>query len=221
MKLNQPQILVMIVALVLLVALLVVGILYVTQRPDPSDAPTDGPGTVPDPDPSASSAEPTAVPDGVTVDPITGEAVVIVPDAEVESGVTSAEAQVEALLLGLKNRDAEAIVKTYHPNYWTKEGVTVEEAVENTEGLLEELALEDVTYSVKSLNDASEESAQQHRKVAEGYEIAADRIGGVRQAMIEFSYRYETETYSMLLVFDLIEIDGNWFVATDLGQMFY
>lgn len=221
MKLNQTQILVMVIALVLLVALLVVGILYVTQRPAAPDAPADGQESSVPSDPSAPTTVPTAVPEGVTVDPITGEAVTVIPDAEVKTGVSSAEAQADALLLGLKNNDAEAIVKTYHPNYWTKEGITIEDAVENTEGLLEELALQDVSYSVMSLNDASEESAQQHRKVAEGYEISADRIGGIKQAKFEFSYRYDTDTYSMLLVFDLIEIDGNWFVATDLGQMFY
>lgn len=230
MSLNRTRIIIMVTALVLLIAFLVVGLLYlgnrnrVAQEQDEADKPsveaTDQ--SIPEKvDPTVVTDDPTPIPEGVAVDPVTGEVITVVPDVEVEKVVNDAQMQAKAVLDAIAASDAEAVVNAYHPNYWTKEAMTIAEGVESTAYLFEELMLEDVSYTIQTVEDAAEEQAATQRSIAEGYGIAAGSIGGIKEARIEFSYSIDGNSVSRLMTLFFIEIDGGWFFTNDLGRLFY
>lgn len=226
MSLNRTRIIIMVAALVLLVAFLVVGVLYLnsrkqmeaqsTDQPGDDVSSTDAPEKVPDGNPEANESS-----EGVELDPVTGEELTVVPDVDVETVVNDAEAQAKVVLDAIAAGDAQAVVNAYHPNYWTKEGMTIAEGVESTEYLFEELMLENVSYTIQSVTDAAEEQANTQRAFAESYGIASDSVTGVKEARIEFSYTIDGKSTSRLMTLYFIEIDGGWFLTNDLGQLFY
>ncbi len=214
MNLKPVHIIIMLVALLLLVALLVLGVAYFSR----GSCTTDNGGT---PVTAAPDAQATPAPLS-SQNPITGEDVPVVPDQPVDNGAATCEEQVKKLMDALCANDAATVVAASHPNYWTKEGVTLEEAAENTRALLEEdMAWSNVSYTSEAPVEADAADTAAKQNYVATYAPAGAVLGAVMRVNVTLNYTLDGEAVTRPIVLFLIQIDGSWFVVSDVGQLLY
>ncbi|HPF54152.1 MAG TPA: hypothetical protein P5116_02695 [Eubacteriales bacterium] len=163
--------------------------------------------------------EPAETPHSIEVPSETEEPPATVPPTEMPTWEPmSYTQQIENLVTGLRERDAEKVVMVYYEAYWTASGMMLYEANELMADNLEELNLpNDLAYSIVSERAADADELGAIQKEFGGYDVDASRIASAMVVTISLT----GTDFARELVCHFVQIDGAWFLVDDIFQLFY
>ena len=119
--------------------------------------------------------------------------------------------QIENLVTGLRERDAEKVVMVYYEAYWTASGMMLYEANELMADNLEELNLpNDLAYSIVSERAADADELGAIQKEFGGYDVDASRIASAMVVTISLT----GTDFARELVCHFVQIDGAWTISS-------